>query len=113
MHGYRWRPRRRPRPPALVLSIGLGTWWGLTIAFGFLATAFTSGWILMFGMANIALPFFCLKEHRADFSVIRHIVFPVVGTIALVPALFAPVLPFLRGSTRRGRWPGSWWRRCR
>ncbi len=79
----------------LVLSLGLGTWWGPTIAFGFLATAFTYGWILMFGMANIALPFFYLKEHRADFSIIRHIVFPAVGTLALVPALFAPVLPFL------------------
>jgi amino acid transporter len=79
----------------LVLSLGLGTWWGPTIAFGFLATAFTYGWILMFGMANIALPFFYLKEHREDFSILRHIVFPAIGTLALIPALFAPVLPFL------------------
>lgn len=79
----------------LVLSLGLGTWWGPSIAFGFLATAFTYGWILMFAMANIALPFFYRKEHPGDFSVLRHIVFPAIGTLALVPALFAPVLPFL------------------
>jgi amino acid transporter len=79
----------------LVLSLGLGSWWGPSIAFGFLATAFTYGWILMFAMANLALPFFYKKEHPDDFSVIRHVIFPLIGTVALVPALFAPVLPYL------------------
>jgi amino acid transporter len=79
----------------LVLSLGLGSWWGPTLAFGFLATAFTYGWILMFGMANIALPFYYLKEHRMEFSRLRHIVFPAIGTLALVPALVSPLLPFL------------------
>lgn len=79
----------------LVLSLGLGSWWGPTLAFGFLATAFTYGWILMFGMANIALPFYYLKEHRMEFSRLRHIVFPAIGTLALIPALVSPLLPFL------------------
>jgi amino acid transporter len=79
----------------LVLSVGLGTWWSPTLAFGFLATAFTYGWILMFGMANIALPFFYLKEHRDEFNPLRHVVFPAVGTLALIPALASPLLPFL------------------
>lgn len=90
----------------LVLSLGLGSWWGPSIAFGFLATAFTYGWILMFGLANIALPFFYLKEHREDFSVIRHIVFPAIGTLALIPALFAPVLPYLPQFSKAG--PVAW-----
>jgi amino acid transporter len=90
----------------LVLSLGLGSWWGPSIAFGFLATAFTYGWILMFAMANIALPFFYRKEHPADFSVVKHIVFPAIGTIALVPALFAPVLPFLPQFSAAG--PVAW-----
>src|SRR3984893_4619643 len=90
----------------LVLSLGLGTWWGTSIAFGFLATAFTYGWILMFTMANIALPFFYRKEHPADFSVMWHIVFPAIGTIALVPALFAPVLPYLPQFAAAG--PVAW-----
>lgn len=77
----------------LVLALGLGTWWGPTIAFGFLATAFTYGWVLMFGIANIALPFFYLKEHRDEFSALRHVILPAVGTVALLPALVAPVLP--------------------
>lgn len=90
----------------LILSLGLGSWWGPSIAFGFLATAFTYGWILMFAMANIALPLFYLKEHRADFSTLRHIVFPAIGTIALIPALFAPVLPYLPQFSAAG--PVAW-----
>ena len=90
----------------LVLSLGLGTWWGPSIAFGFLATAFTYGWILMFAMANLALPFFYRKEHPEDFSVVKHIVFPAIGTIALVPALFAPVLPYLPQFAAAG--PVAW-----
>jgi amino acid transporter len=90
----------------LVLALGLGTWWGTTIAFGFLATAFTYGWVLMFALANIALPFFYLKEHREEFSVLRHVVFPVVATLALIPALVAPVLPLLPQFTAAG--PVAW-----
>jgi amino acid transporter len=79
----------------VALSLGLGSWWGPPIAFAFLATAFTYGWCLMFGMANIALPFFYLKEHPEAFNPLRHVVLPVAGTLALVPALLAPVLPLL------------------
>ncbi len=79
----------------LVLSLGLGSWWGTSIAFGFLATAFTYGWILMFGMANVALPFFYRKEHPQDFNVFWHVVVPAIGTVVLIPALVAPLLPLL------------------
>jgi amino acid transporter len=47
----------------------------------------------MFGIANIALPFFYRKEHPQDFSVLKHVVAPVVASVALLPALVAPVLP--------------------
>lgn len=90
----------------LVLSLGLGSWWGPSIAFGFLATAFTYGWILMFGMANIALPFFYKKEHPEDYNVFWHVVVPAIGTIALIPALVAPLLPFLPQFSAAG--PVAW-----
>jgi amino acid transporter len=92
----------------LVLSLGLGTWWGPTIAFGFLATAFTYGWILMFGMANLALPFFYRKEHPQDFSVLRHVVLPAFGTLALVPAWPRRCCPICRSSPPRAPWRGNW-----
>jgi amino acid transporter len=90
----------------LALSLGLGSWWGTTIAFGFLATAFTYGWILMFTMTNIALPFFYRKEYPQDYSVLRHVVMPAIGTVALIPALVAPLLPFLPQFSAAG--PVAW-----
>jgi amino acid transporter len=80
---------------SLVLSLGLGSWWGTTLAFGFLATAFTFGWIIMFATVNVALPSFYRKEHPAEFSTVKHIVFPLIGTVSLIPALAAPLLPLL------------------
>jgi len=90
----------------VALSLGLGAWWGPTIAFGFLATAFTYGWILMFGMANLALPFFYKKEHPEDFNALWHIVLPLVGSLALIPALVAPLLPLLPQFSAAG--PVAW-----
>jgi amino acid transporter len=90
----------------LVLSLGLGSWWGPSLAFGFLATAFTYGWILMFIMANVALPFYYRKQHAGDFSMVKHVVFPAIGTIALIPALVAPVLPYLPAFSAAG--PVAW-----
>src|SRR5438093_12456562 len=60
----------------------------------------------MLGIDNSALPFFYRKEHPADFSVVRHVLFPAIGTIALLPALFAPVLPFLPQFSKAG--PVAW-----
>jgi amino acid transporter len=80
---------------SIVLSVGLGSWWGTTLAFGFLATAFTFGWIFMFATTNLALPYFYKREHPAEFSVRKHVVYPIIGTVALIPALVAPLLPLL------------------
>ena len=90
----------------LILSLGLGSWWGPSLAFGFLATAFTYGWILMFIMANVALPFYYRKQQAGDFSVIKHVVFPAIGTIALIPAIVAPLLPYLPAFSAAG--PVAW-----
>jgi amino acid transporter len=77
----------------LALAEILGSWWGTTITFGFLATAFTFGWILMFAAANIALPFYYRKERPQEFSTLRHIVLPAIGTLFLLPAFWGPLSP--------------------
>lgn len=80
---------------SLVLGIGLGMWWSPVLAYGFLATLFTFAWILTFSMANVALPFFYRKEQRSEFKVVRHAVLPVLATLALIPAVISPLLPYL------------------
>jgi amino acid transporter len=80
---------------SVVLGVGLGMWWHPVLAYSFLATLFTFAWILTFSIANIALPFFYRKEHRSEFRVFKHVVLPVVATLALIPALVSPLLPYL------------------
>jgi amino acid transporter len=78
---------------SVVLSLGLGALWGTSITFSFLATAFTFGWIFMFAFANVALPIYYRRHRPNEFSVWKHVVFPAVGTLLLVPAVISPLLP--------------------
>src|SRR5262249_19214507 len=57
-------------------------------------------------MTNIALPFFYRKEYPQDYNVLRHVVMPAIGTVALIPALVAPLLPFLPQFSAAG--PVAW-----
>jgi amino acid transporter len=87
---------------SLLLSLILGELWGTALAFSFLATAFTFGWIFMFAFANIALPFYYKKHRPQDFRIWKHVALPVVGTLLLIPAFVSPLLPFLPGFGKAG-----------
>ena len=80
---------------SLALGVGLGMWWNPVLAYSFLATLFTFAWILTFSMANVALPFFYRKEQRNEFRAFKHLILPVVATLALIPAVVSPLLPYL------------------
>ncbi len=60
---------------------------------GFLGTIATLAVIILYGMANLALTSYTLREHPDDFSIWRHAVFPWIGTLALLPVLFVTVYP--------------------
>lgn len=80
---------------SVMLSVILGDLWGPTLAFTFLATAFTFGWIFMFAFANAALPFFYRRHHPAEYSTVKHVILPIIGTVLLIPAFVSPLLPLL------------------
>ena len=61
--------------------------------FGFLGTITTLSVIVLYIMANIALTAYIRREHRADYNPWRHLVLPVVGTLALLPVLWITVYP--------------------
>ena len=61
--------------------------------FGFLGTITTLAVIVLYIMANIALTAYIRREHRADYNPWRHLVLPVVGTLALLPVLWITVYP--------------------
>jgi hypothetical protein len=119
------RPRRDPvsqprhRPPevpdahwailtvfgiSVALSTILGFSWGTSLIFSFLAAAFTFAWIFMLAFANVALPIFYRRKHTHEFSVAKHVVIPLLGTVLLIPALVSPLLPPVPCRLAAWRW---------
>lgn len=71
----------------------IGIFFGADQIFGFLGTIATLAVIVLYVMANSALTAFVRREHSADFSILRHVVVPLVGTLLLIPVLYITVYP--------------------
>jgi amino acid transporter len=61
--------------------------------FAFLGTIATLGVIILYSMANLALTAYIRREHPDEFRVLRHLVIPWLGTVALLPVLVITVYP--------------------
>ena len=61
--------------------------------FGFLETVATLAVIVLYIMANLALTRYMRREQQTSFTVWKHVVFPWVATLALLPVLFVTVYP--------------------
>jgi amino acid transporter len=61
--------------------------------FGFLETIATLAVIVLYCMANVALTSYIRREHRDNFSVWQHVVFPWIATLTLLPVLFVTIYP--------------------
>jgi len=51
------------------------------------------GTILVYALGMIAVPIFYRREHPGEINVWYTYVFPIVGTLSLVPVLYASVYP--------------------
>lgn len=76
-----------------VLALIVGLLWGTLLGFAVLAVTLTIGAMVIYALGNIALPAFYLKEHRDEFSLIKHILFPAIALVLLVYVLFKAVWP--------------------
>jgi len=91
------------RTPWVALAIYLGIALGLVYGFGwnlapvvFFGDAATLGAIpviVVYLVANLALPFYYRREHPDQFSVVRHLVLPVCGVAAIAFPLYELVKP--------------------
>jgi len=61
--------------------------------FGFLETIAALAVIVLYSMANLALTAYMRRAHPESFSLWQHLVFPWLGTLALVPVLIVTVYP--------------------
>jgi amino acid transporter len=71
----------------------VGIFFGAGQIFGFLGTIATLAVIVLYILANFALTAFVRREHPADFSIWRHAIVPIVGTLLLLPVMFVTVWP--------------------
>jgi amino acid transporter len=82
---------------AIVLIFGYAYRTEPVALFGYTSTLGTIPIILTYLLTNVALPVYMLKNHRQDFSVVRHLIVPLLGTgLMLFPlyGLLEPGQPF-------------------
>ncbi len=80
---------------ALVATLIPGLLYGTTRAFAFVGTVITIPIILVYAATCISVPFFYLREHRAEFNVLRHIILPIVPVLVLIAVVYSQVVPLL------------------
>src|SRR6266581_2138907 len=81
---------------ALICTLVPGFIYGPATAFAFVGTIIAIPIILVYMATCLAVPFFYQREHRAEFSIVRHVVIPAIPFIVLAIVLyfqFAPVPP--------------------
>jgi amino acid transporter len=76
-----------------VVTLGLGFWLGPTGEFGFLGVVITVGLIFVYGVGMISVPVYYRREHPEQLNVWLHWVIPIVGTLLLIPPLYASLVP--------------------
>jgi amino acid transporter len=78
---------------SLAVLLLLGVTLGPANGFGFLATVISVGTILVYAVGMISVPIFYRREHPDEASLFMTYVFPIAGTLLLVPVLYASVWP--------------------
>jgi amino acid transporter len=75
---------------AVTLAIGLplGLHFGPTVAFIFLATILTGVMVAIYMVFNLSCIMFYLRRARPEFNVLLHLIVPVLGIVAFIPAEF-------------------------
>jgi len=80
---------------SLVATLIPGLLYGTVSAFAFIGTVITIPIILVYAATCISVPFFYLREHRAEFNVLRHIILPIIPVLVLATVVYSQVVPLL------------------
>src|SRR5579859_575391 len=68
----------------VLLTLLPGIYYGPTVAFGLLGTIITILILVVYMAICLAVPFFYRREHREEFSVLRHVILPVIPLVVLI-----------------------------
>ena len=78
----------------LVIGLAAGAGWGPLASFGDLGYLSSLAILPVYIGANVALPFFIYRRYRNEFSVIVHVVFPVVSSAIFLVAIWLSIHPY-------------------
>ena len=78
---------------ALVLALVGGILWTPLGAYGFFGTVLGLGLVVIYILINIALIIFYWRDYRAEFSVIRHGILPIVASLLMLLPIYGLLWP--------------------
>ena len=78
----------------LVIGLAAGAGWGPLASFGDLGYLSSLAILPVYIGANVALPFFIYRRYRNEFSVLVHVVFPVVSSAIFLVAIWLSIHPY-------------------
>jgi amino acid transporter len=80
---------------AITFSITLiaGLIWGTVNGFGVLATTLTIGAIIVYCLGAIGLPLMYRRYHKEEFSVVKHVLMPVLALALLIYVMYRTIWP--------------------
>jgi amino acid transporter len=78
----------------LVIGLAAGVVWGPMNAFGNLGYLSSLGILPIFILTNAALPVFIWRRCRSEFSVLLHVVFPLLSSLTFVAAIWLNIHPW-------------------
>jgi len=77
----------------VLLTIWLGTRYGPATAFALVGAIVTILILVVYVATCLSVPLFYYREHRAEFRITRHVLMPLIPTIALVFPISAQFVP--------------------
>lgn len=77
----------------VVFTLWPGIYYGPAVAFGLLGTIITILILVVYMAICLSVPFFYRREHREEFSILRHVILPVVPLVILVFPIIAQFVP--------------------
>jgi amino acid transporter len=78
---------------SIILGLGIGVWKDGWAVWGLLGSIMALGLIVVYGIVTFALPNYYLKQHRNEFSMWKHLVFPIIGLLLLILPLYSSLYP--------------------
>lgn len=91
------------------LALGLGLGFGVVNGFSIMAIALTIIVILVYIAICISVPAFYLRQRRSEFSVVKHVVCPVLGVACMIGPLYFQFSPLPAYPSWWGLWLALAW----